>query len=444
MGIKVPAGFKLPANCAQLCRDFLQEQTDSFGTYMNQDRIYYHIARSLAKQHEFEPLLRMYMMSASDVKLDRPAVINALRHVYGIPDVKLLNAKGIVSIDKTVMKSLLEDPAIHPQAKELVKAWGAYANAGHTVSTMRGLLSPDISHECAGRDMNNCKMRQYHPTWKILSTSRFSASDPNVQNVDRGCQDIFTAPKGWMLVHSDSGQIEPRITYSAFIPDLLIKHLITLYDDAYYGLLHFILLKPEEEEWSRTHLSEIQKLEITDDIKNKRKILKVLGLAGNYGSANLAAVDAELGPLYEQKIVSHPMRREWERRVADEVRNGADHFYAYFGTPVYPEQSSSDKYTDGAGWKNHLIRCGINNPVQTTASELMHISIQEVRRIIKPNEHVAAYIHDAGLFYIPEDSVEERAPVYQNCLAYDVEGWIPIGSDLHVGVEDSPYAQPLF
>lgn len=444
MGIKVPAGFKLPANSAQLCRDFLQEQTDSFGTFLNQDRIYYHIARCLTKQHEMEPLVRMYAMLSANQKLDRPAIIHTLQGTYGVPDVKLINSKGIISIDKDVMKALLEDPAIHPQAKELVKAWGAYSGAQHTVSSMRGLLSSDISHECQQRDMNNCKMRQYHTQWSILSTSRFSASAPNIQNVDRGCQDIFTAPKGWALVHSDSGQIEPRITYSAFIPDPLIKHLITLYDDAYYGLLHFILLKGEEENWARTHLNEIQKMEITDDIKNKRKVLKLLGLAGNYGSTSLAAKDAELGPLYEQKIVSHPMRREWERRVADEVRGGADHFYAYFGTPVYPERSSSDKYAGGSGWKGHLIRCGINNPVQTTASELMHISIMEVRRIIKPNEHVAGYIHDAGLFYIPADQVEERAPVFQNCLAYDVDGWIPIGSDLHIGVEDSPYAQPLF
>lgn len=443
MGIKVPAGFKLPQNSAQLCRDFLQEQTDTFGTFLNQDRIYYHIARCLTNQHNIEPQVRMYGMLSARQELTRAAIISALQNIYVVPDVKLLNAKGIVSIDKTVMKSLLEDPSINPQAKELVQAWGAYANAGHTVSSMRGLLNPDISHECSGRDMNNCRMRVYHPKWNILSTSRFSSSDPNIQNIDRGCQDVFTAPKGWMLVHSDSGQIEPRITYSAFIPDPLIKRLITLYDDAYFGLLHFILMSDEDEAWARTHLDEVQKHEITEDMKNKRKVLKVLGLAGNYGSANLAAVDAELGPLYERKVVSHPMRREWERRVADEVRAGADHFYAYFGTPVYPESSKSTKYQGGSGWKNHLIRCGINNPVQTTASELMHISIQEVRRILKPNEHVAGYIHDAGLFYVPLDSVEERAPVFQNCLSYDVEGWIPIGSDLHIGVEESPYAEPL-
>ena len=184
---------------------------------------------------------------------------------------------------------------------------------------------------------------------------------------------------------------------------------------------------------------------ITADMKAKRQRLKVLGLAGNYGSSNLSAIDPELGPLYDKYIVNHPARRAWESEVAMQVRNGVEEFTGYFGTVVRPDNAQrADMKRGTPAWRSHLIRCGINNPIQTTASELMHISIAEVRNTLRYGEHVAGYIHDAGLFYVPEDSVEERAPVFKECLAYDVEGWIPIGSDLHIGMEDTPYAAPIF
>ena len=202
-------------------------------------------------------------------------------------------------------------------------------------------------------------------------------------------------------------------------------------------------MTPAEEETARRDMGSIVKREVTPEEKQKRQRLKVLGLAGNYGSNNLSAVDAELGPLYERKIVSHPARKEWEANVTAQVRSGADRFFGYFGTPVIPENTG--KYRKGdASWARHMIRCGINNPVQTTAAELMCFSVQYARKVLGPEDHIGSYKHDEGMFYVREDRVDELAPKLRECLSYHVEGWIPIGSDLHIGRKESLYVASVF
>lgn len=284
-----------------------------------------------------------------------------------------------------------------------------------------------------------------HPRWSMLATKRFSASEPSAQNMNHDIYDIYTAPAGWQLVKSDTGQVEPRITYSAYIHDDLIVNLITLYDDAYFGLLHYILMSAGEEAMARANFSVVEKHEITDEMKAMRKRLKVLGLAGNYGSKNLGAVDAELGPLYEAKIVNHPIRRQLEAQVAANVRAGQTIFKGYFGTEIDPSEAKRDASgMSTKSWRDHIVRCGINNPIQATAAELMHMSIKEASSILGPDNHIAAWVHDAGMFYVKDDQVEEMAPKLQECLAYRVDGWIPINSDLSIGREKSPHVDRIY
>lgn len=442
MGIHIPYGYRLPPETVERNRRFLQQETDSFGTFISKDRVYYHIAHYSIAMRKAERAMRLAYGIGPNENITNFTVIAILQKTFGVPDFKMV-MDGKLSMAAEVREALMVDPDITPDARNLVKLFDSYSAGKYMVGYLGQYTSAGM--DCVNPDFENNRMIVVHPTWSVLSTSRFSASRPSVQNINRDVQDIFTAPKGYQLVHSDSGQIEPRITYSAYIRDALIHRLITVYDDAYFGLLNYILMTPSEEAYARQHLDSVEKKPVTDDMRAKRKRLKVLGLAGNYGSSNLAAIDPELGPLYEAKIVNHPARREWERQVVEQVRQGVDHFEAYFGTRVDPNNSkSADARRGSPGWKNHVIRCGINNPIQTTASELMHISLLEVQKVINYGEHVCAYIHDAGLFYIPESKVEERAPVFRNCLAYDVDGWIPIGSDLHIGREESGFATPIF
>lgn len=413
----------------------LQNETDRFGTFFSLDRILYHEARYAQEAGKRYKEWRAMAGNPYLQCTQRAAVRDVLISRFNVPGFYFQDKYGRVSMDKEVVSRLLQAD-ISEDAHHFLELYKDISAAAYMVSYLGQYKSLPMS---VVLDADNERMVIAHPTWQKLSTSRFSASKPSVQNINRDLSDIYTAPKGWQLVFSDSGQIEPRITYSVFIRDELIIHLIKEYDDAYYGLLHYIQLSPEEESWARAHLSEVKAHEVTSAMKEKRQRLKVLGLAGNYGSSNLSAIDAELGPLYEQKIVAHPLRREWEQRVKDEVRQGAECFYGYFGTPVRPEETQKHK-RGSSTWAGHLIRCGINNPVQTTAAELMCFSVYNAKQILGPQDHIGSYKHDEGMFYVREDRVEELAPKLKECLSYHVDGWIPIGSDLHIGRKETPYA----
>lgn len=421
-------------------RTILQTETDSFGTFFNLDRILYHEGRykRMAETHypEFWAMCGVPNIRCTQ----RNDVRNIFMRRFDVPEYKVMNKDGKASMAQDVVDKLLKDETLGQDAHHFLQLYNDISGAEYMASYLGQYRNLPISQL---EDMDNQRMVVAHPQWKILSTSRFSASDPSVQNINRDICDIYTAPKGWTMIFSDSGQIEPRITYSAYIRDDLIVKLISAYDDAYYGLLHFILLTEDEERELRNNMDSLVLHEVTDEMKEKRQRLKVLGLAGNYGSSNLAAIDPELGPLYEKKIVNHQARRAWEAEVTAAVRNGAECFTGYFGTPVYPD--STQKYHRGdAGWAGHMIRCGINNPIQTTAAELMCISVQHAKRLLGPKDHIGSYKHDEGMFYVRSEHAEELAPKLRECLSYAVEGWIPIGSDLHIGRKESPYVANLF
>lgn len=442
MPIHVSASYRASPEMPQTALNYLQSQTDNFGLFFSLDRIYYHMASCQIYINQRYPELRALAQSDSLKITKRQDVINVMRTVLRIPDYKLLNKEGKLSTSQDVIENLINDQELSGEARRFATLYREMS-ARNTILGNLGQYS--VLPVCMDRDFQNERMVVAHPRWSLLSTSRFSAAEPSLQNLAREVVDIYTAPKGYQMVFSDSGQIEPRITYSAYIDDELLKNLIILYDDAYYGMLHYILMTQQEEDTGRANFSTVQKKEITQDMKDMRQRLKVLGLAGNYGSANLAAIDAELGPVYERKIVAHPMRRRWEKQVSDQVRAGAKCFFAYFGTPVYPDNAKKDMsgISDYAA-QNHYIRCGINNPIQATAAELMHLSIMEAKRTLNSREWVGAWKHDEGMFYVPEDTVDERGPILRELLSYDVDGWIPIRSDLHIGRKKSGFAPPVF
>lgn len=285
------------------------------------------------------------------------------------------------------------------------------------------------------RSFDGARMAIVKPEWTMLDTHRIQASKPALQNINKLHLDIITYPKNYNLVYADSGQIEPRITSSYFMRDELLKYLIELYDDAYYGQLHFVLISEEEMEWSRNNLSAIKKKDIDPQLRNE---LKVLGLAAQYGSTNLDRFNRDLASGYIKRIVNHPIRKEMEREVEEYVRNGGDKFYGVFGSEVEPQ--ANNKYQPGKpGWQQHLVRCGINNPVQTTAAELMAESVymadQILRNKTKHYARITAYVHDAGMFYLHEDDMH-LAEELQGCLSYQVRDWIPIRSEGGIGKKE--------
>ena len=411
-------------------RFILEQHTSKYGMYVDLDRVLDYQSYYI---EQMRPLLKPWRELGGDPTLrptQRTEVMNVLVKRFKVSQHKLMS-NGSFSINKNVVASLLGDETLSEDVREFIKLYKDILAHNHKVSYLDQYATLPL---CNLESYENHRMVLARPNWKVLNTGRISAEQPSLQNIYRIFADIYTYPKGHLLIFADSGQIEPRITWSYYIKDPLIKKLITVYNDAYFGQLRFIMMTDEEEREARSNLDGVEKIDVPTEDRQK---LKVLGLAGTYGG--LSNTIDPLALVYKNKIVDHPMRKQWEKEVTEEVRSGVDTFYAAFGTPITPDETQ--KYKKGTpGWINHVIRSGINNPIQGTASELMCQSVYESDRLIREKAKgftwIGYYKHDEGCFLVDEKDAN-LVDELSECLSYQVEKdgelWIPIYSDVHHG-----------
>lgn len=432
--------FKLPMQPAEAC-SYIKRNTDNFGVFFDLDRINEYIAMLSLRNRELDtkvldlthdPNLSLYSKSYKN------AVINCLIRM-GVNPVEFDGG----SYNEEIRKKILSCPQYCDEAKELVKMTSEFMSNKRNIGAFTTFGSFPIS---LGMSKEKHRMTVTHPDWDVLNTGRIAASNPGIQGIPRPMGDIICEPEGYTLIRCDSGQIEPRINFSYFFRDELIMKLINHYDDAYFGLLNFCKMTEDEERNCRLDFDHnFKPMEITDEIKAMRQNIKTLTNAGSYGSTNLGNINASLAKVYDMKIVKHPARLALERKVTQDVERGVTTFYGAFGTPVTP--GATDKYEVGeGGWKNHLIRCGINNPTQTTASELMMFSVNRAKEIISnaKDSHICFYKHDEACFYVSdEDMANGVGDALSDVTAYQVKGWLPIHSDPVRGRKHSDYPSYL-
>ena len=264
------------------------------------------------------------------------------------------------------------------------------------------------------------RMLEVVPQWSRQNTGRLGMSKPAIQNIPRELQDIITVPRGYKLIHTDSGQVEPRITYSAYVKDPQIKALIELYNDAYFGLLHYCTM-PQSFIDSRT--TTFEKMEITDSMKAGRKKIKTYGNAVMYGSTK--EEDAIKSAMIK-RIGNHPSRLQLIESIKDTLSRGITVFPTYFGTPIDIGNSQKLQTYDR---EKELVKLAINNPIQATAADLMRYSVLQANSILlneTKNSTIICYIHDAGLFCVEEDRFDVVKDRLCDIVSYQVDDWIKI------------------
>jgi len=416
----------VPANTAM---SVLNRHIQKFGIIIDLDRCHDYISHFielyLSKVEEFDSWNHKVGVKPSNTA----EMLLIAKTIYGIPELKLLNpTTKKFTFDKKVRERLMNDINLSEEQRGYAKICNEMANYITKINNFKQWESLPKLKNVKTYDGNTALLAR--PTPNLLATMRIGLSNPSFQNIDRDLMDIVSYLKGQLLIYADSGQIEPRIKWSYFTKDDFICDLIRLYNDAYYGLLHYITSDPNDT-----------KLEKKDLNKDNRDKLKTLLLATGYGSSG-ALFDTYLVSCTERRLKNHPAVIEWEERVRKYVVNGGETFYAPFGTAITPEETDTYK-RNTQGWGNHLFRCGINNPVQGAAAELMNISICEADKILsrdvkyKDLASIAAYQHDAGYFYISEDENPSIIERLQGCLAYQVEDWIPIYSEGRIGRKPS-------
>lgn len=427
--------LKLPITSYE-ARDYLQKCTDEFGVFFDLERCF-ELCGILFRQNVGH--VKTMRQLADTVSLDvssKEEVVTALRKM-GVNGSEFFQT-GKLALNDAVYSSILNNKNYDDRIKKFTSTYASYASNNKNIGYFRGLGDLPQSVVLA---KNGHRMTIGHPTWKVLSTSRLAASKPGVQGVPRNAPEIITEPKGYTLIRADSGQIEPRINFSYFMRDELLINLIMHYADAYFGIWRFCVMGEEEERACREDFERnFKHVEVDQKVKDERQDIKTLSLAGSYGSANLDKINPVLAAAYDKKIVHHPARIAWENRVKEEVSRGVSTFYGAFGTPVTPD--STERYTKGdSGWNNHLVRCGINNPIQTTASELMLCSLNKARDVLShaKDSHICFYKHDEACFYVSDADIADGVlDELSDITAYNVKGWIPIEAEPEIGIKKGP------
>lgn len=448
MAINVRVEDGLPITVEQ-ARNIIQHNTDNFGLFLDLDRLLEYDLLYLKKTAYYREEFRKFVNS--DIQpSQREKVKEWFMSAFDIPERLMLNKVNKVAFDKDVRKNLL-DANISEDAKEFIKLYNEWNYCSYRSNYFKQYKAMPVSY---GVSDKGHRMVVANPQWNILTTSRIAAEQPSVQNIARDMRDLICCPEGWKLIRCDSGQIEPRITYSHYIKDRIISSLIVLYNDAYYGMLHYCLIpenvynniseyvvEGDQEEPNYPPERVIHKREITEDMASGRKELKVLALAATYGSA-LVGRDPVLSKRYIERIVNHPERKKLEDAVKQQVKSGVEYFYSAFGSKIVPEET--DRYHRGmSSWRSHVERCGINNPIQTTASDLMVCSVNRANQILSSVErsHIAYYKHDEGAFYIHESEASIIDDL-KDVTAYNVteygRPWIPIYAELEEGQLSNP------
>ena len=266
------------------------------------------------------------------------------------------------------------------------------------------------------------------PMYELLKTLRMSAKYPSVQNIQRIIQTLYTAPEGCIIMSSDSSQIEPNIIYSTKIRDNDILELSRLYNDIYYGVYHYVM----GDKKSRV------KMDISKDERNKIKTLQNKFMYGGKPTGN-----DEVEHKFYHAIGEHPQRKKWQEDAEYLVKSNVQRLTNYFGvefniddgTTKYSKLKYSSDPKEQESYKNFLVRCAINNPIQSTAAMLMHKSVVTAHDFLSSTNlgYISLSKHDEGFYIVKEDVAETLKNTVKNWHSYEVDGWLPIKSDITFG-----------
>lgn len=407
------------------------------GVYLDYDLVlefmYYYYASAERVRRSIARYMNISFESLSAARIKGLIVSKNLARYFPKTD------SGEVSLDAKKVASVLEMPIIDKEVKWIVSEWikaAGYESAVNQFSKVLEFGRLDERLTCTGH-----RMLRLEPLWVPQNTGRFAMQNPAIHNFAGIVKDVTTVPEGYVMQAVDSGQIDPRLTFSFKMPDKQIQRLIVLYDDAYYGILHYVLMPEEDIKSGRL---DFEKMEITDELKEKRKKLKTHINAVIYNSHEDGGDQIKASLI--KRIGNHPMHVKWVNEVTDSLMSGNYLFNTAFGFAVDVRLGSnnSGKYSKASEESkfNHYMRSAINAPIQGTAADLHRLAIDDVKKFLlmrASRSFIMMSVHDAIYVAVHEDDFDAEKDFLSKCTAYYIDGWVPIECDSEIGVhEENP------
>jgi DNA polymerase-1 len=272
-----------------------------------------------------------------------------------------------------------------------------------------------------------------HPSYKLFGTvtGRLSSQNPNLQNVPRNTfiRGLFTAEPGNVLIQADFSQIELRIAAMMAHEKRMIQAFLRGED------LH---LKTAAETTGKR----------PEDIdKETRKKAKAVNFGFLYGMGapkfvtyafdnyDVTVTLEEANVVRDRFFESYPALRPWHERQRRLARR-----YHRVVSPLGRVRHLPDVVSQNKEVRQEAERQAINSPVQSTASDLMLISMLLLHRRGVP---VVGTIHDALLFEVAKKKAHATAKLVKNVMEqqslryakryFGAEIDIPIIADVDIG-----------
>jgi len=266
----------------------------------------------------------------------------------------------------------------------------------------------------------------------VTVTGRTSSNDPNLQQVprDKKIRSLIGAPPGWTLVEIDYSQVELRVV-AELSGDPKMREVFLTGKDIHTNTAVSISGKSED-----------------DITKEDRKKAKPVNFGFVYGMGHFKFVDyardnygvhmsQQEAKEYRKRFFEEynylPDWHEKQRRIArnfKQVRNLIGRLRRL------PEIDSPDK-----GLRAEAERQAINSPVQSFASDVMLMSLIEInKKLPKEDTRIIGSVHDAGLYIIRNDKLNERIPQIKKIMEsprllrrLGVKLTIPLVADVDIG-----------
>lgn len=413
----------------------LTKHTDNFGVPLDYDRMTEYDAYYTIKGMKCRREIIRYTGLTVDPKDFKDSHFAGILKSAGVVTGLLLTKKGDISLSAESLDSVVNTGLYSDEIVQLIKLYKESIECFKAVSVFDKIYEAYPISKMETFD--NHRMIIVHPIWVPQNTGRIGAREPGIMNFGHNIHDVFTVPKGYRYIEVDSGQIEPRIIQSAYLNDQQLKKCTMLYNDAYYGYIHYCLFLTDEMRQSGT--LDFQPIEITDEMKDLRKRFKTYGNATMYGSTENILNDPYKAA-FIRYIGGHPNRVAWQHRCENDVDRGVRTVYSAFGTPIDITKGPrymtfEDKYSKEC--ISYLVRCSINNPIQATGADLMRYSVKKADTLLaekSPMSHILQYVHDAGKFAVYEDDYDDIIGELKEITAYQVDDWIPIYAGVEEGV----------
>lgn len=412
------------------------------GVYLDYDLIleflYYYYRAAENNKRELCRYLHI-----SDIKMLNADRIRSVITSKGYAKYFPRTASNDISLAAKESDVVFNSTVIDDEVKWIMKLWSEACGYASTVSQFNTALQ--VGQLCDEESYNGHRMLRIEPVWVVQNTGRFAMTNPAIHNFADIVKDCVTVPKGYIMVAVDSGQIEPRLTFSIKMPDKQIQKLIVLYDDAYFGILHYVLM-PESDILSGT--LDFQKMEITDDLQAKRQKLKTYINAVIYNSKDDYGDSMKTKLI--QRIGNHPMHVKWIKELNDQLMTGNYVVHTAFGIPIDVRRgtntSSSGKYSKASEESkfNHYLRSAINAPIQGTAADLHRLAIEDEKKFLlyrASRSFIMMSVHDAIYTAVHEEDYDAEIEFLSHCPEYRIDDWVPVLCKAEIGQHQ---ANPIF